>query len=76
MKSLNASINSRHGDDKIDEQKLRDCCNIIKDSFPMNSEVCIGDMDYDHDILTYMIIKEEEKEPENVIGKNLFVFVD
>ena len=76
LKSLNASINSRHGDDKIDEQKLRDCCNIIKDSFPMNSEVCIGDMDYDYDILTYMIIKEEGKEPENVIGKNLFVFVD
>ena len=42
----------------------------------MNSEVCIGDMDYDYDILTYMIIKEEGKEPENVIGKNLFVFVD
>ena len=76
LKSLNISINSRHGDDIIDEQKLRDCCDIIKHSFPMNAEVFIGDMDFDYDILTYLIIKKEGKEPEVVIGQNVFAFID
>ena len=75
-------INIRDEDDKIDEQKLRDCreirdcCHIIKDSFPVNAEVFIGDMDYDYDILTYLIIKKEGKEPEVVIGQNIFAFID
>ena len=76
LKSLNISINSRHGDDTIDEQKLTDCCDIIKHSFPMNAEVFIGDKDFDYDILTYLIIKKEGKEPEVVIGQNVFAFID
>ena len=66
---------------KIDEQKLRDClersncCDVIKDSFPMNVEVFIADMDvYDDDqTLTNLIIKEAGKEPDIVIGHKVFV---
>ena len=80
MKHLNVAICSRHEDEKIDEQKLRDClersncCDVIKDSFPMNAEVFIADMDLhdDNEILTNLIIKEVGKEPDIVIGHNVF----
>ena len=81
LKSLNVAICSCHEDEKIDEQKLRDClersncCDVIKDSFPMNAEVFIADLDLYHDdeILTNLIIKEAGKEPDIVIGHNVFV---
>ena len=81
LKSLNVAICSRHEDEKIDEQKLRDClersncCDVIKDSFPMNAEVFIADLDLYHndEILTNLIIKEAGKEPDIVIGHNVFV---
>ena len=78
LKSVNVVICR---DEKIDEQKLRDClersncCDVIKDSFPMNAEVFIADMYVyvDDEILTNLIIKEAGKEPEIVIGHNVFV---
>ena len=78
VKSVNVVICR---DEKIDEQKLRDClersncCDVIKDSFPMNAEVFIADMYVyvDDEILTNLIIKEAGKEPEIVIGHNVFV---
>ena len=50
LKSLNVTINNCGDHEKLDEQKLRDCreisdcCDVIKDSFPMNAEVFITDM--------------------------------
>ena len=78
LKRLNVAICSRNEDEEIDEQKIRDClerincCEVIKDSFPMNVEVFIADMDvYDDDqTLTNLIIKEAGKEPDIVIGHN------
>ena len=75
LKSLNVVICR---EEKIDEQKLRDClersncCDVIKESFPMNAEVYINEMDvyvYD-ETLTNLIIKEAGKEPDIVIGRN------
>ena len=81
LECLNVAICSRNEDEQIDEQKLRDClersncCDVIKDSFPMNAEVFIADMDLhdDNETLTNLIIKEVGKEPDIVIGRNVFV---
>ena len=78
LKRLNVAVCSRHEDEEIDKQKIRDClergncCNVIKESFPMNAEVYIGDMDVcdDDETLTNLIIKEAGKEPDIVIGRN------
>ena len=76
VKSVNVVICR---DEKIDEQKLRDClersncCDFIKDSFPMNAEVFIADMDLYDETLTNLIIKEAGKKPDIVIGHNVFV---
>jgi hypothetical protein len=50
LKSLHVSINSRTNNKRFDAQKfghileIRECCEIIKNNFPMNSEVVIADL--------------------------------
>ena len=79
LKRLNVAVCSRHEDEKIDGQKLRDClersncCEVIKDSFPKDAEVFIADMDVYDETLTNLIIKEAGKEPDIVIGHKVFV---
>ena len=77
LKSLHVAICSRdeEEDEKFEAQKfrdcleIRDCCDIIKDNFPMKAEVVIADMDiYNPDDLTNLIKKEEGKEPQIVCG--------
>ena len=46
---------------------------ISSDSFPMNAEVFIADMDLFDETLTNLIIKEAGKKPDIVIGHNVFV---
>ena len=52
LKSLHVSINSRDDFKRFDAQKfghileIRECCEIIKNNFPMNSEVIIADWSY------------------------------
>ena len=78
LKRLNVAVCSCHEDEEIGKQKIRDClergncCNVIKESFPMNAEVYIGDMNVcdDDETLTNLIIKEAGKEPDIVIGRN------
>ena len=75
LKSLHVAICSRdeEKDEKFEAQKfrdcleIRDCCDIIKDNFPIKAEVVIADMDiYNPDDLTNLIKKEEGKEPKIV----------
>ena len=73
LKSLNVAIRS-HYDGKFDAQKfghvleIRDCCEIIKNNFPKNSEVVIADLAFDDDYLTNLIEKKVGKNPEIVNG--------
>ena len=86
LESIHVGICSRYEDEKFDAQKfrdcreIRDCCDIIKDNFPMKAEVVIADLavldilndDIYGDDLTNLIKKEEGKEPEIVIGTSWF----
>ena len=72
LKSLNWQIYGRDEDEKFDAQnfghllEIKNCCDIIKNNFPMNSEVVIADLDGD-DYLTNLIEKEEGENPKIVI---------
>ena len=74
LKSLNVAISSRWHD-KFDAEKfehfpeIRDCFEIIRNNFPMKSEVVIADFpEDDADDLTNLIEKEEGKNPKIVNG--------
>ena len=78
MKSLNVAISSRWHD-KFDAEnfehfpEIRDCFEIIRNNFPMKSEVVIADFpNEDEDDLTNLIEKEEGKNPKivNIWSKN------
>ena len=92
LKSLHVSINSRNTSNdykRFNAQKfghileIRECCEIIKNNFPMNSEVVIADLSYRSywsdevqpfeylsrgRYLTNLIEKEEGKNPKIVNG--------
>ena len=83
LKSLNVAICSRINEEHFDAQKfghvleIRDCCKIIKNNFPMNSEVVIADMAAfgqfgPADYLTNLIEKKEGENPKIVNGLSEF----
>ena len=59
-------INNQHK--KFGKTEIRDCFYIIRDNFPMKTEVVIAD----NDSKKNLIEKEEGKEPKIVIGHSLF----
>ena len=79
MKSLDVAIASRGLKKEFDAQKfghiveIRDCCDIIKNNFPMNSEVVIADVSiisiqpFKY-YLTNLIEKKEGEDPKIVYG--------
>ena len=58
-------------DEQFDSQKIQDCCNFIKENFPLKSKVIIAScainaFDAISDVLTNRIVKEEGKNPKIV----------
>ena len=51
----------------FNKSEIRDCFDIIRDNFPMKTEIVIADKDS-----TNLIKKEEGKEPKIVIGHSQF----
>ena len=77
-------IDGRDANEKFDAQnfghllEIKNCCNIIKNNFPMNSEIVIADKcwmdDFGDYYLTNLIEKEEGENPKivNGLGQSLF----
>ena len=63
LKCLHVTICNNDHYKKFNKPEIRDCFNIIRDNFPMKTEVVIADKDS-----TNLIKKEEGKEPKIVIG--------
>ena len=62
LKFLHVTICNRDHYNKLNKPEIRDCLDIIRDNFPMKTEVVIADKD----LSTNLIEKEEGKEPKIV----------
>ena len=67
LKFLHVTICNCDHYKKFNKTEIRDCFHIIRDNFPMKTEVVIADKDS-----TNLIEKEEGREPKIVIGHSLF----
>ena len=67
LEFLHVTICNRDHCKKFIKTEIRDCLHVIRDNFPMKTEVVIADKDS-----TNLIKKEEGKEPKIVIGHSLF----
>ena len=67
LKFLHVTICNNDHNMKFNKPEIRDCFDIIRDNFPMKTEVVIADKDS-----TNLIEKEEGKEPKIVTGHSLF----
>ena len=68
LKFLHVSICIHNHHKKFSKTEIRDCFYIIRDNFPMKTEVVIAE----NDSKKNLIEKEEGKEPKIVIGHSLF----
>ena len=67
LKFLHVTICNNDDYKKFNKPEIRDCFDIIRDNFPMKTEVVIADKDS-----TNLIEKKEGKEPKIVIGHSRF----
>ena len=68
LKFLHVTICNHDHYKKFNKTEIRDCFYIIRDNFPMKTEVVIAE----NDSTKNLIEKEEGKEPKIVIGHSLF----